>query len=160
MWVKLITKRRVNMQLGKCVGALAVGGISFWTPTVTIELITQREVSPVIGTALPLGTVLLAYALVGRAGRSLHSRWASIWMLGGVYVLGPSMMYIGWTYLGGARDLDLPRLVLGSSIPLYTLYMAGPDVTLFGVLLATVALILIHMNFERKRQTNPSWNSD
>jgi hypothetical protein len=74
-------------------------------------------------------------------------------MLVGVYVLGPLMMSIGWTYLGGSglKVHDLGNLALASLIPLITLYMAGPDGTLFAVLLATGALILIHFGFERRR---------
>lgn len=141
------------MKLARWTGVLLIGGISFWIPTVTIEIATKRGLDPAIGTIVPLGAVLLAYFFIRRAGRALWTKWASLWMLAGIYVLGPLMMSIGESYLGGSglSASALPMLVVASLVPLFTLYLAGYDATVFGVVLATGALIFIHVRFERRR---------
>ncbi len=147
------------MKLLKYAICLLIGGLSFWGPTVAIELITRRELSLAVGTLLPFASVLAAYLLVGHGAGPLHARWTPLTMLAGVYVAGPTMMSIGWMYLGGSTQIDVRNLIVASLFPLFTLYMAGPDVTVFGVLLATAALILLQLrirpNMQSIRPTDP-----
>jgi hypothetical protein len=138
------------MRSSKLAASFILGGASFWAPTVAIELITGRELSPLVGTVLPSATLLAAYLVAGLPGRPLRGKWTSLVMLAGVYTMGPAMMTIGWTRLGGSTQIDIAHLIVASLLPIFTLYMAGPDVTLFGVLLATAALITIHVGTERR----------
>jgi hypothetical protein len=143
------------MKSVKAVSALLLGGISFWMPTVAIEMTTQRELNPLVGTIVPFAAVLSAYFLIRWAQPSLLTSWTSIWMLCGIYLLGPTMMLIAWTSRGAPGGFGPVNLVIASLVPLFTLYMAGPDVTVFGVLLATVALTLVHFALDRKGSVSP-----
>lgn len=73
-----------------------------------------------------------------------------MWMLGGLYLIGPLMIFAGEEYLGGPglQASDLGNLVVASLIPLFTLYMSGPS--LFAVVLATLVLISIHIGIEQR----------
>ncbi len=134
-----------------------LGGISFWLPVTLIELMTKSELSIVVGSLLPPTTLLLCYFFARRnhvyAGRSI-----SLWMLLGVYVLGPSFMMIG----AGPRHVGSPQLrgwsdvkllLICSLIPIITVGMSFYDGTVFGLLSATVLMLIIHFTSERKSAT-------
>jgi hypothetical protein len=65
--------------------ALLFGGLSFWAPTVGVELITRRELNPVVGTILPPAAVMCAYLLLQRTRPGLFTSWTSIRMLARIY---------------------------------------------------------------------------
>lgn len=137
------------MRLAKHLGLLVVGGVSFWAPRVMTEVITRREISPLVGTVAPIASVLLVYWLISRP-RAMRTRWGSVWMLVGLYLFGPLMITVGGSYLGGPgfESSELGNFVIASLVPLFTLYMSGPSV--LGVALATLALISIHVGIEAR----------
>ncbi len=130
---------------------LTIGGLVFWAPTVTIELVTKRELPLPISSVVPLVSMLLGYLAIRRSA-AVRARSLAIWMLAGIYMLGPVMMLIGWKDLGGSgiRAFNITSLAVASIFPLMTLYMAGPDGTLFAVLLVTGALLFLHFRVEQR----------
>ena len=136
--------------------AVMLGGLSFWTPTTVVELVTGRELSIVVGTLVPPAALLLCYLFVRRRYRS-GGVFLSLWMLLGVFVAGPLMMMIGATSHGGGFSRpfgwDALMLLLTSTlIPIITVVMSSYDVTVLGLFFATVAMIIIHLAIERRRR--------
>jgi hypothetical protein len=141
------------MGLVRFIAALTLGGICFWTPTMAFEIVTRRELNLVIGTLVPPASGLFTYVLVARLNRRFFGNWTSIQMLAGIFVFGPVMMSTAAIPRGGV-GLSNPSFVIKAAlIPFVTLDMSGYDGTLFGVLLATVTMVVIHVRFERVLRT-------
>ena len=134
-----------HMNLIKGAGSILVGGILFWVPMEAIELITRHDLGFGIGTVVPLASALLVYLFLGRFVRALCTRWTSIWMLAGIYLLGPQMASIGTAAFGGSGTFDPVNMLIAGLVPFFTFEMA-PGAA-FGILLASGVLIWIHCRF-------------
>ena len=125
---------------------VVLGGICFWTPTSLIEIVTRHELNLATATLLPPALLVLTY--IGLRTR-LGVKRSGLWMLAGVYVLGPIFMMAAWTPLRGGFHIsfgsvrDWLYLGLMCVVPPFTLVLAGYDGTLFGVLLATLLMPLL-----------------
>jgi hypothetical protein len=75
-------------------------------------------------------------------------------MLLGVWYLGPTMIMLGQTFEGaGFRHVQtLPFWAVATVFPPLTLMLAGYDLTVTGLLLATIFLVLAYWIVERPRK--------
>jgi hypothetical protein len=129
------------------------GAISFWAPTTVIELVTRRELSLVVGSTVPVASILVAYAVTIR-WNAVRGRYVSLWMLLGIWLFGPSFMMLGasalgggFTALGGIRSIWI--LLVSTFMPIFTFVWATYDVTLLSLLCATLILLVLNICRER-----------
>ncbi len=121
------------------------GGVSFWAFTTLFELLARREAGLAAGTLVPPCALGVVYLL---ARPKLRLRYAALWMLAGVFLLGPWLWMAGRTVFGGGfaspvGSGSLRLLVEASLIPPMTFILAGYSGTLFGLLIATVLMPLL-----------------
>jgi len=136
---------------------VVLGGVCFWMPTAVIEIVTRRELRPAVGTFVPPVALLTGYFLLRRRVRLKN---AALWMLAGVFTLGPLFMMAGATALGAgfgqfAGWQDLGYFALECVVPPLTLVLAGYDGTFFGLLLATALMPLIQWWINRRDAARP-----
>jgi hypothetical protein len=139
---------------------ILLGGIAFWAPVSSIEFVTRHELNLVLGSLLPPATLLACYGLIGLK-QKLLSRATSLWMLLGVYMLGPLFMMISATPVqGGFSQFHgwsaIAYLLFCTVVPVMTLMLSGYDKTILGVIVATVLMLLIHFVIERRRGVHSS----
>ncbi|HEX6533667.1 MAG TPA: hypothetical protein VF041_03665 [Gemmatimonadaceae bacterium] len=123
---------------------LLLGGVSFWAPVTLFELVT-REFSLAVATLVPFAGELAIYLLAARRRRS-DAAGLALWMLAGIFLLGPLFMSIGAAAFGGGFALplqwrDLAYLVLLSLFPPGALMLAGYEGVVFGMVLSCVAML-------------------
>lgn len=140
-----------------------LGGFCFWAPTTVIHILTRRDLNLVVATVLPPAALLGAYFGLRR---HIQLKNAALWMLAGLYVLGPIFIMAGWTPLRGGFYIplagwrDFVYLALICFVPPFTLVLAGYDGTMFGMLAATVLMIAINRKMEGRTGRIPSeWHS-
>jgi len=129
-----------------------LGGISFWLPVASIELLRKGQMSPIVGTILPFASQLFCYAAFAR-GRPMK-RGLALSMLAGLYLLGPLFMEIGATAgQGGFSQFhgwrDAVYLSLCSIFPPATLMLATYHMTLLGVMLSSASMLILHFRYEK-----------
>lgn len=117
-----------------------------------IQLLTHRELNLAVATFVPSAALLSAYfGLRKRIGL----KNVALWMLGGVYVLGPIFVMVALIPLRGGFYAfvgwrDFAYLVLMCLVPFFSLVWAGYDSTLFGMLAITAVMIVINWKLERR----------
>jgi hypothetical protein len=134
---------------------LLAGGVSFWALTTLFELLARREPTLVGGTLIPPCALGLAYLL---ARPRLRLRYAALWMLAGVFLLGPCFWMVGRTAFGGgfahSVGYENARLLAEATlIPPVMLILAGYNGTLFGLLIAAILMPLAQWRSGRRRKS-------
>ena len=123
---------------------VVAGGTAFWLPAMVLAAVLHQNV-----TWFALNSISLSgMALLGVASYSClkkSPRW--IWMLVGVYVLGPISMLAPSVFFHTSNAAIVPGenvwLVLFCLFPPITLWMATLNGMIFAVLIVTVALPLL-----------------
>ena len=133
-----------------------VGGASFWTLTTVIEVLTRRELNLAVGTLVPLAGFLPAYFLVRQRS---HLRNTALWMLVGVFVLGPLYWMVGRTAFSGGFTQptgweSLLLLVVAFLFPPTMFVLAGYEGTLFALLLVTVLIPVLQWQNNRRNTSH------
>lgn len=129
-----------------------LGGVSFWTLTTALELLTRRELNLLVGTFVPAIALVSVYLLLRRR---LGMRHAGLWMLAGVFLLGPLYCMVGSSAFGGGFVIgnkweNLRFLLIASFVPPLTLELASYDGTLFGVLLVALLLPIVQWRINKR----------
>jgi hypothetical protein len=124
-----------------------IGALAFWLPYVCLEILTRRRASLVLQTLLPFAVLVGAYLVFPFLG-ALGKINKAIWMLVGIYVLGPLSLSLGATpFQGGFSQYhgwrDVAYLLLFSLIPPFPLVLAAYEGAEFGMLLATGFLVIV-----------------
>lgn len=134
-----------------------VAGIGFWLPDLAYHYVMRSEPSRAAVFALSLGMPLMAawlYPLCMIWARA-HKRSTAFSILAGIWILGPLMMMLGWTFAGaGFRSGlvgELAVVVVATAVPFFTLLLSGYDLTVFGLVAATVYLVIVHLALEKGR---------
>jgi len=133
-----------------------LGGVAFWLPNFLYHYFARSEPNATAMLALTLimpSAVTLAYVLTKHNVEGDVSR--SFSMLIGIWCLGPTMIMFGQTFQGaGFRNIQsLPYWAVASLFPPLTLVLAGFDLSIFALLLATILLVLLYWVVERRRQS-------
>jgi hypothetical protein len=103
------------------------------------SLFSGRDVL-VLSALLP-GLVLIGFGVIARY---VGPRATALWMLLGIWLPGPLLMTINWTFAGGglARAGGLRLAAVGTALfPVYAFLMSTYDGTLFALLLASAGLV-------------------
>jgi hypothetical protein len=120
---------------------IAVGGLSFWLPTIVVSAALHQDVDPWTLNLLSLAGVTLLGA-ASWIGTKHLPRWG--WVLAGIYILGPVCMLAPSVFLHVPSSPHVPGentwLFLFCLFPPMTLWMAVLNGRIFSVLIATVAL--------------------
>ena len=132
-----------------------LGAVSFWGPITLIELLAGADFfSLELSSVLPLTTLFLSY-FRSRQHYEHTVTSVSVWMLLGVYVLGPLFMAIAATpYEGGFSQFhgwnQVKFLLLAMVFPPLTLVLSGYHGTIFGLLATTFVVCFVRLTLERK----------
>jgi len=138
-----------------------LGGITFWLPDFLYHYFARSEPSTnamLLLTLIMPSAVTAAYFLAKRnAARRASRAWS---ILIGIWCLGPTMIMLGQTYEGaGFRNIrSVPYWAVASVFPPLTLVMAGFDLSIFALLLATTSLLLLYWLVEWRGRQSPLHN--
>jgi hypothetical protein len=137
----------VRAALGQKLFWVVVGGFAFWLPTVVLSAIYRWNVSTItLNLASLVGIALVA--LIAWVAAKRVPRWG--WVLAGVYILGPTAMFVAAAFARIPPTTNLPGdwiwRVMFCLFPPMTLWMATLDGMIFSVLLVTIALPLFALS--------------
>jgi hypothetical protein len=81
-------------------------------------------------------------------------------LLIGIWVVGPTMIMLGWTFAGsgfksGGLAGNLLLVIFLTAVPFFLVLLSGLDFTILGLGLAIVTLIWVHHRFERRWMIPP-----
>lgn len=120
---------------------IAVGGLAFWLPVIFVSLALHENVNLWTLNIVPL----LGLILLGGASwiRTKHlPKWG--WVLAGIYILGPVLMFAPSALIRLPSSPDIPLsilfIVLICIFPPMTLWLSTLNLTILAVLFATVVL--------------------
>ena len=139
--------------------SILVGALSFWFPDVIYHYLLKAELTRVaileLTFLMPLVTAICWLAIRTWKKRSEARREMAIFMLLGIWLLGPLMITLGTTFAGAGFKAGLISVVIvfiGTLVfPLYTSIMSGLDLTIPP--LAFVTLFLVSIHFWEKRHS-------
>jgi hypothetical protein len=144
---------------------LLVGATSFWLPDVIVHALARYSFSRThvmaLTAVLPI-CFTCAYVIVKRRYRTVKTFVAlpmliGLWTCGGLFMtVGASSSGGGFAGPSGLRETVLVMLM--SFFPPITFMMATYDGTLFALLLATVAPLVVWL-FLRGKQDDPTQNA-
>jgi len=124
---------------------IAMGGLAFWLPAIVQYVISGENTNWVW---LNVGSLsgLVVLELISRIRRTPTSRW--IWVLAGVYILGPVSILTASAFSGGVPpSFSTPGTLLFDIavclIPPLTLWLSIMNGMFFSVFIATVVLGLL-----------------
>lgn len=153
-----MNKRRV-LDLRKYV---VVAALVFWVPDIVVHVIRGDRFGGIVILCLTLLLPLLTCAIVARTwrksgdiGKFLPAGWSAVL---GIWLFGPLMMTIGFSFSGGGfvTPGGWQTAVLGTGLfPFFTFEMSTYDGTLFAVILATAALPLMSFRLKHQPQLAP-----
>ncbi len=130
---------------------MIVGAAAFWTPDILLH--ARRNENPVIRTIVLPSTLFVLYWLFCHFRRQeIGSPSLAIFMILGVWFLGPTAMMVGASFYGGGfvGRHDIWVVILMGFLPFYTFIMATYDASLLGLLIASAAMVTAHFKFEPK----------
>jgi len=139
------------------------GALSFWIPVVVIFAIEGTSVNVGMANLVALLGISLCWGLQ----QWLGSRgWRSLWMLGGLYFLGPIFLTIATTFSNGGfsqmhRLWDVCWLLLACVLPPLGFWMAAMSGLWPSLLVTTLALVGVPaaaFRFARRSRRRPSSN--
>jgi hypothetical protein len=127
-----------------------IGGLLFWCPDVLRSYFVKSEPSAaaigVLTFLMPL-VVIAGYLIMRRNPQTEASARIETSILLGIWILGPTMVGIAQTFQGvGFRFIGtLPVVIFATIFPPVLLIMAGYDLSIFALLLATSVLIVLRL---------------
>jgi hypothetical protein len=135
---------------------LLVGGVMCWLPDVAIHLKRGYGFSRLdvvmVSVLMPVSS-LLAYLIVTRLlSTQLRTPSVAFFMFVGIWLFGSLAMMISATPTGGGFSTPgTGYAIVFSLLPLppYTFMMATYDMSLAGLAFASLAMIAMHLVFER-----------
>lgn len=142
--------------------ALLAGGV-FWLPDFLYHCFARSEPTSSAIWALTLimpSAVMLAY-FAGRTHTQTGTHSRAFSMLLGIWCVGPTMIMLGQSFEGaGFKNVQsIPFWLVASVFPPLALLMAGYDLSVFALLLATVLLVAMYWLIERRRKQMALHNS-
>jgi len=127
-----------------------MGGLLFWFPDVLRSYFVRSEPNLttiwVLTFLMPL-TMVAGYIAMRRNPKTKVRSHIETSILLGIWVLGPTMVGIAQTFQGaGFRFIGtLPVVIFATIFPPVLLIMAGYDLTIFALLLATGILTMLRL---------------
>jgi len=126
---------------------IVVGGLAFWLPTVVLSAIYRWNISTIaLNLASLMGIALVA--LIAWVAAKRVPRWG--WVLAGVYILGPTAMFVAAAFVRIPPTTSLPGdwiwRVMFCLFPPMTLWLAALDGMIVSVILVTIALPLFALS--------------
>jgi hypothetical protein len=124
---------------------IVVGGIAFWGPELLLNYVNRREPDwRVISVLLPASLLFAQYSF----SRLMNVKNSALYMLGGVFLLGPVLMTVGTVLRTGHMPLksayDVAWIALFGVIPPYTFMMSAYDGSLLALLMAIGCMVVVH----------------
>jgi hypothetical protein len=120
---------------------IAVGGLSFWLPTILVAAAFHQHLNLWALNVFPLAGVTLLGAANWIATRHLP-KWG--WVLAGIYILGPVSMLAPSLFLHVPSSPNVPGestwMLLFCLFPPMTLWIALLNGMIYSVLIVTVTL--------------------
>lgn len=124
---------------------LALGGVSFWAPVIIGAAVLRLDLGRMALTVLPLGGLALLSGLTRYFRKT--PRWG--WMLGGIYLLGPTAMLAPSLLIqapsGGPSTGGAGWLVFFYVFPPATIWLAALNGTIWALMAASLLLPLLAM---------------
>ncbi len=134
---------------------IALGGIAFWLPVALLAVLAGENVSLTLLNVSAVACAHCAYLLLARTTRLRKLRFLALYMLAGIYVLGPlAIATSSWAAGGGTAfhaGRDLLLLVVISLVPPLTMLMVGDS----GLILALLAITGILIVAAVRRRGSP-----
>ena len=133
------------------------GGFAFWVPVVLLEGLSKGRYGITVANVLPVVCALCLYWFL-RRGHFRKLKGLPLYMLAGIYLLGPLSLTIAGSAFGGGFTQftgghDALWLLLASVVPPLAMMLAGYNGTLLGLLVITVIFIVAAL---RKSQSPPA----
>jgi hypothetical protein len=120
---------------------IAVGGLSFWLPAISVGAALHQSVNTVLLNVVPLAGLIFVGAASWMSTKRFP-KWG--WVLTGIYILGPISMLAPSLFLHAPSSVSIPGekfwMLLFCLFPPMTLWMALLNGMIFSVLIATAAL--------------------
>lgn len=138
------------------------GAMAFWAPDILVKS-ARREVldNIVVLTILLPGSLLIFYRILCRfRSKQVEGPSIALSMLLGVWVLGPICIMTGASFSGGGFSQPIDKefivgLIFYTIFFIYTFIMSTYDGSLFGLLLATILMHLMHFRYEKNHWVIP-----
>lgn len=141
---------------------IVVGAMAFWAPDIATHAISRYEFSAKEARAL---TVLLpcivfaSYRILFRfRGKQESGPSIALFMLIGIWMLGSLAMMISASFSGGGfakPGLGVWIVIALGILPPFTFIMSAYNGNLFGLLLASILLFIMHFRFEKSHWLIP-----
>jgi hypothetical protein len=120
---------------------IAVGGLSFWLPFIVVGAAQPDNANVVLLNIAPLAGLILLGAISWIYTKAFP-KW--VWVLAGIYILGPTSMLAPSAFFYGPSSPSIPGenlwLLLVCLFPPMTLWLALLNGMIFSVLIATAIL--------------------
>jgi len=126
--------------------AILLGGFAFWIPVILFDRVSKGMFSIAAVNTFPVACAVCSYWLV-RAQQWCRLRALPLYMLAGIYILGPLSMNIAASAFGGGfsrlwEKHDVLWTLVASCVPPVAMIMAGYNGTIFGLLAITIIMIV------------------
>lgn len=133
---------------------IIVGGVTFWLVDVSVHLARGDQFSgldvQVLTLLLPLTTICFYTILYWFKGRQPDAPSIAIFMLVGLWLLGPTCLKLGRVF-----NAEWGWIATFTLNPMYTWIIATYSGSLFGLQIASILLLLMHFIFERHHWVIP-----
>jgi len=136
----------VQKRIFEALKYVALGGFSFWAPDVLLHWLRGYQFSGldvrILTVLLPITTALVVAIVWKRYPKKENRRLGALFALLGIWLFGPLMMSIGWTFSGGGFSKpDWHFVLIGTSFFPAATFMASTYDGTLGALLLTTALL-------------------
>jgi hypothetical protein len=135
--------------------AVLIGAIGFWAPVMLLEVLSRDAYSITVMNVLPLVCVLCLYWSLQRS-RFRKTGGLALYMLSGIYLLGPLASTIAASASGGGfsqhfGSREALMLLLLSVVPIFAMMVA----VYYGTVIALFVITIVFI-FEGCRRLWPS----
>lgn len=137
-----------------------LGPFVFWTPDVLLHWLRGQYTSGwdvlILTLLLPSVTCLVLVLLWTRSRERRSHKAEALAALAGIWVFGPAMMSLEWTF-GGAHSHGLRFLLVCTVLfPICTFVMSTSDGTLGALIITTALLVVLRpLRLSRGGRENP-----
>ncbi|HEV8589237.1 MAG TPA: hypothetical protein VGQ72_10215 [Pyrinomonadaceae bacterium] len=131
--------------------SIALGGLTFWLPDALLHLWKIDDIR-ILTPLLPLSLAICYWVVFVVWMNRASGPSVALFMLIGLWELGPLFMMIGATPYGGGFAMPsdaIKGIFFSMLLPIYTFIMSGYDQSLLALLIATILLILFRVKFEK-----------
>ena len=149
--------------VSKLITYTVAGGVCLWAPDVALKAYRgytdSRWDLPLVSLLMPTA-ILIGYAVLYRLQtKDVIAPSLAFYMLIGLWLFGSSAMMIGASFSGGgfsSPGFEVWAVIALGLLPPYTFIMLCYDGSLLGFMFGAMAMMMMHLTFERRRWVLPS----